>query len=328
MTDRHTDSVCRLSISLKEGGKDRNCARFSPRAFRMLSLIASPFSFCADSLSFPGIVPRPGTKRLASPVSLSPFSFARMALETARVEGRGAPLLTSPADIPSAIVERGWREIPLLKDFLGLPTGVVTLGFSAFAAMAGASVMRGGESPGAAAAAKEATAARAASEAAASEAAANEDFKYRKTSELVSEELANNLFSGSSVDLTKKATVKDFFNVVFLDVRKNSADLSNLNTRVEEIATRTTTNSLVLENNNLVKTAMTRAIQMLVGTSFASWVLVDSWASLATKKIATIIAFNIAAAMLVFVRSRADLVRTYEAGGSHAYKVGPARELA
>ena len=294
----------------------------------MLSLVASPFSFCADSLSFPGIVPRPGTKRLASPVSLSPFSFARMALETARVEGRGAPLLTSPADIPSAIVERGWREIPLLKDFLGLPNGVVTLGFSAFAAMAGASVMRGGESPGAAAAAMEATAARAASEAAASEAAANEDFKYRKTSELVSEELANNLFSGSSVDLTKKATVKDFFNVVFLDVRKNSADLSNLNTRVEEIATSTTTNELVLENNNLVKTAMTRAIQMLVGTSFASWVLVDSWASLATKKIATIIAFNIAAAMLVFVRSRADLVRTYEAGGSHAYKVGPARELA
>ena len=105
---------------------------------------------------------------------------------------------------------------------------------------------------------------------AASEAAANEDFKYRKTSELVSEELANNLFSGSSVDLTKKATVKDFFNVVFLDVRKNSADLSNLNTRVEEIATSTTTNELVLENNNLVKTAMTRAIQMLVGTSFAS----------------------------------------------------------
>jgi len=183
-----------------------------------------------------------------------------MALETARVEGRGAPLLTSPA---------------------------------------------------------------------ASEAAANEDFKYRKTSELVSEELGNKLFSGSSEDLTKMATVKDFFNVMFLDVRKNSADLSNLNTRVEEIATRTTTNELVLENNNLVvKTAMTRAIQTLAGTSFASWVLVDSWASLATKKIATIIAFNIAAAMYVFLRTNADLVRTYERGGSHAYKVGPARELA
>ena len=182
-----------------------------------------------------------------------------MALETARVEGRGAPLLTSPA---------------------------------------------------------------------ASEAAANEHFKYRKTSELVSEELGNKLFSGSSEDLTKMATVKDFFNVMSLGVRKNSADLSNLNTRVEEIATRTTTNELVLENNNQVKKAMTRAIQTLAGTSFASWVLVDSWASLATKKIATIIAFNIAAAMYVFLRTNADLVRTYERGGSHAYKVGPARELA
>ena len=130
------------------------------------------------------------------------------------------------------------------------------------------------------------------------------------------------------MDLTKKATVTDFFNVVFLDVRKNSADLSNLNTRVEEIATRTTTNELVLKNNDVVKTAMTRAIQTLAGTSFASWVLVDSWASLATKKIATIIAFNIAAAMYVFLRTNADLVRTYERGGSHAYKVGPARELA
>ena len=261
-----------------------------------------------------------------------------MALETARVEGRGAPLMTSPADIPPAIVERGLRGILLLKDFLG------ACAFAAMAGMLGASalvaacvcwhagasvVMRGGESPGAAAAAKKATADRAASEAAASEAAANEDFKYRKTSELVSEELGNKLFSGSSEDLTKMATVKDFFNVMSLGVRKNSADLSNLNTRVEEIATRTTTNELVLENNNLVvKTAMTRAIQTLAGTSFASWVLVDSWASLATKKIATIIAFNIAAAMYVFLRTNADLVRTYEAGGSHAYKVGPARELA
>ena len=296
----------------------------------MLSLVASPLSFCAAAgLSFPGIVPRPGTQRLASPVSLSPFTFPRMALETARVEGRGAPLLTSPADIPPAIVERGLRGIPLLKGFLDLPNGLVMLGASACAAMAGASVvMGGGESPGAAAAAKKATADRAASEAAASEAAANEDFKYRKTSELVSEELGNKLFSGSSEDLTKMATVKDFFNVMFLDVRKNSADLSNLNTRVEEIATRTTTNELVLENNNLVKTAMTRAIQTLACTSFASWVLVDSWASLATKKIATIIAFNIAAAMLMFLRFNADLVRTYEAGESHAYKVGPARELA
>ena len=261
-----------------------------------------------------------------------------MALETARVEGRGAPLMTSPADIPPAIVERGLRGILLLKDFLG------ACAFAAMAGMLGASalvaacvcwhagasvVMRGGESPGAAAAAKKATADRAASEAAASEAAASEDFKYRTTSELVSEELGNKLFSGSSEDLTKMATVKDFFNVMFLDVRKNSADLSNLNTRVEEIATRTTTNELVLENNNLVvKTAMTRAIQTLAGTSFASWVLVDSWASLATKKIATIIAFNIAAAMYVFLRTNADLVRTYERGGSHAYKVGPARELA
>ena len=241
----------------------------------MLSLVASPLSFCANSPSFPCIVPRPGTQRLGAPFSLSPFTFPRLALETARLEGRG-----------------------------------------------------GGESPGAAAAAKKATADRAASEAAASEAAANEDFKYRTTSELVSEQLANNLLSGSSVDLTKMATVKDFFNVMFLDVRKDSADLSNLDTRVEEIATRTTTNELVLENNNLVKTAMSRAIQTLAGTSFASWVLVDSWASLATKKIATIIAFNIVAAMLVFLRTNADFVRTYEAGRSHAYKVGPARELA
>ena len=112
------------------------------------------------------------------------------------------------------------------------------------------------------------------------------------------------------MDLTKKATVTDFFNVVFLDVRKNSADLSNLNTRVEEIATRTTTNELVLKNNDVVKTAMTRAIQMLMCTGFVSWVLVDSWASLATKKISTIIAGNIAASVFVFLTSRADLVRS------------------
>ena len=296
----------------------------------MLSLIASPLSFSANSHSCPGIVQRPGTQRFASPVSLSKHTW-RMALETAQAEARGAPLLTSPADIPSAIGKRGLKEIPILGDLLGLPNTVIAIGIPAFAAMASASLLMGGDSPGAAAAAKEATAAQAASEAAAaaSEAAAHEDFKYRKTSELVSGQLANNLFSGFSVDQTNKATVTDFFNVVFLDVRKNNADLSNLNTRVEEIATRTTTNELVLENNNLVvKTAMTRAIQTLAGTSFASWVLVDSWASLATKKIATIIAFNIAAAMYVFLRTNADLVRTYERGGSHAYKVGPARELA
>jgi hypothetical protein len=295
----------------------------------MLSLIASPLSFSANSHSCPGIVQRPGTQRFASPVSLSKHTW-RMALETAQAEARGAPLLTSPADIPSAIGKRGLKEIPILGDLLGLPNTVIAIGISAFAAMASASLLMGGDSPGAAAAAKEATAAQAASEAAAaaSEAAAHEDFKYRKTSELVSGQLANNLFSGFSVDQTNKATVTDFFNVVFLDVRKNTADLSNLNTRVEEIATRTTTNELVLKNNDVVKTAMTRAIQMLMCTGFVSWVLVDSWASLATKKIATIIAFNIAAAMYVFLRTNADLVRTYEAGGSHAYKVGPARELA
>jgi hypothetical protein len=113
---------------------------------------------------------------------------------------------------------------------------------------------------------------------------------------------------GLAVDLTKKATVTDFFNVVFLDVRKNSADLSNLNTRVEEIATRTTTNELVLKNNDLVKIAMTRAIQMLVCTGFANWVLVDNWALLATTKKGYIIAFHIAASVVAFVRARADFV--------------------
>ena len=277
----------------------------------MLSLIASPFSFSANSHSCPGIVQRPGTQRFASPVSLSKHTW-RMALETAQAEARGAPLLTSPADIPSAIGKRGLKEIPILGDLLGLPNTVIAIGISAFAAMASASLLMGGDSPGAAAAAKEATAARAASEAAAaaSEAAAHEDFKYRKTSELVSGQLANNLFSGFSVDQTNKATVTDFFNVVFLDVRKNTADLSNLNTRVEEIATRTTTNELVLKNNDVVKTAMTRAIQMLMCTGFVSWVLVDSWASLATKKIGTIIAGNIAASVFVFLTSRADLVRS------------------
>lgn len=94
--------------------------------------------------------------------------------------------MTSPADIPSAIGKRGLKEIPILGDLLGLPNTVIAIGISAFAAMAGASLlMGGGESPGAAAAAKEATAARAARKAAASEAAAHEDFKYRKTSELV-----------------------------------------------------------------------------------------------------------------------------------------------
>ena len=94
---------------------------------------------------------------------------------------------------------------------------------------------------------------------------------------------------------------------MLLDVRKNSADLSNLNTRVEEIATRVTTNELVLVNNKVVKIAMTRAIQKLVCTGFANWVLVDSWASLATKKIATIVAVNIAAAMYEFVKTKADV---------------------
>ena len=289
----------------------------------MLSLVASPLSFCAAGLSFPGIVPRPGTQRLASPVSLSPFTFARMALETARVEGRGAPLLTSPADIPPAIVERGLRGIPLLKGFLSLPNGLLMACVSAGAAMAGASVIS--ESPEEAPAAKKATADRAASEAAASEEAASEDFKYRATSELVSEKLGNKLFSGSSED---PAMAKDFFNDIFLGVRKNSADLSNLNTRVEEIATRTTTNELVLENNNQVKKAMTRAVTQLAGTSFVTWVFVDSWASLATKKIATIVAVNIAAAVYEFLKTKADVVSAYKAGGSHAYKVGRARELA
>ena len=216
-----------------------------------------------------------------------------MTLQTARPEGRGPPLglITSP-DVPSLIAKRDWRGIPILGGFLGLPNAVIGLGISAFVAMAGASVIMGDES-GAAAAATEATAARAASEAAASkasEAAAHaklqEDFEYRQTSQVVSEELANNLISGFSVDLTKKAMVKDFFNGVFLDVRKNSADLSknsadlsNLNTRVEEIATRVTTSELVLVNNKLVKLAMTRAIQTLFCTGFVNWLLVDSWAS-------------------------------------------------
>ena len=243
-----------------------------------------------------------------------------MTLQTARPEGRGPPLglITSP-DVPSLIAKRDWRGTPILGGFLGLLNAVIGLGISAFVAMAGASVIMGDES-GAAAAATEATAARAASEAAVSEAAAHaklqEDFEYRQTSQVVSEELANNLFSGSSVDLTKKATVKDFFNVVFLDVRKNSADLSNLNTRVEEIATRVTTSELVLVNNKLVKLAMTRAIQTLFCTGFVNWLLVDSWASLATKKIGTIIACHIAASVLVFLTSRADQV------ASHAYKHG------
>ena len=240
-----------------------------------------------------------------------------MALEVARVEKRGAPLLTSPLpDIPPATVERGLRQIPFVKGFLSLPKGLLMACVSAGAAMAGASVIS--ESPEEAAAAKKATADRAASEAAASEAAASEDFKYRTTSELVSEKLGNKLFSGSSED---PAMAKDFFNGMFLDVRKNSADLSNLNTRVEEIATRTTTNELELENNNLVKTAMMQAVAQLAATSFVSWVLVDSWASLATKKIALIVAFNIAAAVYEFLKIKALLVRSY--GGASS-----SRELA
>ena len=146
---------------------------------------------------------------------------------------------------------------------------------------------------------------------AASEEAASEDFKYRATSELVSEKLGNKLFSGSSED---PAMAKDFFNDIFLGVRKNSADLSNLNTRVEEIATRVTTNELVLVNNKVVKIAMTRAIQKLVCTGFANWVLVDSWASLATKKIGYITAFHIAAFVLAFLTSRADQLFWYRVG--------------
>ena len=295
----------------------------------MLSFVpAAPFSFCAGP-SFPVIVPRPGARRLVPLVSLSPFSHARMALQVARVEKRGAPLSTFPLpDIPPATVERGLRQIPFVKGFLSLPNGLLMACVSAGAAMAGASVIS--ESPEEAAAAKKATADRAASEAAASEEAASEeaaseDFKYRATSELVSEKLGNKLFSGSSED---PAMAKDFFNEIFLGVRKNSADLSNLNTRVEEIATRTTTNELVLENNNQVKKAMTQAVTQLAGTSFVTWVFVDSWASLATKKIATIVAVNIAAAMYEFLKTKANVVSAYKAGGSHAYKVGRARELA
>ena len=177
--------------------------------------------------------------------------------------------------------------------------------------MAGASIFRGDES-GAAAAAAEAAAAQAVSEAAASKAAhakLQEDFEYRETSQIVSEKLASRV-----TDETKKAMVKDFFNGVLLDVRKNSADLSNLNTRVEEIATRVTTTELVLVNNKVVKIAMTRAIQKLVCTGFANWVLVDSWASLATKKIGYIIAFHIAAFVLVSLTSRADQLFWYRVG--------------
>ena len=102
-----------------------------------------------------------------------------------------------------------------------------------------------GDESGAAAAAAEAAAAQAASKAAASEAAhakLQEDFENRETSKMVSEELAGTLVR--TTDETKKAKAKDFFNGVFLDVCKNTADLSNLNTRVEEIATRVTTNEL------------------------------------------------------------------------------------
>ena len=73
--------------------------------------------------------------------------------------------------------------------------------------MAGASIFRGDES-GAAAAAAEAAAAQAVSEAAASKAAhakLQEDFEYRETSQIVSEELASRV-----TDETKKAMVKDF----------------------------------------------------------------------------------------------------------------------
>ena len=78
---------------------------------------------------------------------------------------------------------------------------------AACAQMAGASIFRGDES-GAAAAAAEAAAAQAVSEAAASKAAhakLQEDFEYRETSQIVSEELASRV-----TDETKKAMVKDF----------------------------------------------------------------------------------------------------------------------
>ena len=107
---------------------------------------------------------------------------------------------------------------------------------------------------------------------------------------------------------------------------KNTADLSNLNTRVEEIATRVTTNELVLVNTTRWKKAMTRAIQVLVLTGFVSWLLVDSWALLATKKIRIIIAGHIAAPVFAFLTSRADQVSAARERASLAWQTVPEQD--
>jgi hypothetical protein len=86
--------------------------------------------------------------RLAPLVSLLPFSFVQMTLHTAPPAGRGPPLglITSPEDVPSLIVERHWREIPIVGDLLGiviaalalcLPTVLIGLAIAALAGMAG-----------------------------------------------------------------------------------------------------------------------------------------------------------------------------------------------
>ena len=109
----------------------------------MLSLLAAGHSFCADSPGFRS-TPRPGTMRLAPLVSLLPFSFVQMTLHTAPPAGRGPPLglITSPEDVPSLIVERHWREIPIVGDLLGiviaalalcLPTVLIGLAIAALA---------------------------------------------------------------------------------------------------------------------------------------------------------------------------------------------------
>jgi len=130
----------------------------------------------------------------------------------------------------------------------------------------------------------------------AAEAKLQDDLEYRETSEMVSEELAFSILTRVK-DKAKQQKAKDFFNSVFLDVRK----ISSIEKSVKKIEARVTNNEVKLMNNKVTKKAVGRAVQVLGGTVLAIYYY-GGWA-LVTK----LVGLPIVSALFVYMTSRADL---------------------
>ena len=142
----------------------------------------------------------------------------------------------------------------------------------------------------------------------AAEAKLQDDLEYRETSEMVSEQLTFRV-----KDKAKQQKAKDFFNSVFLDVRK----ISSIEKSVKKIEARVTNNEVKLMNNKVTKKAVGRAVQVLGGTVLAIYYY-GGWA-LVTK----MVRLPIVSALFVYMTSRADLCESVCESANGRFRVTP-----